>query len=167
MSLQGMLLQRPAANGTFSETSRQKEENMMEMNRWWAPGADKNAIPQGDPKEDRLSNVSRNPQTFKEYKLTQSPVLVIPVLKEKRYYWFCNAKVLEPHTICYLVSYIFRKQEGATRLISHIRKHILQSKLRPQVEQKVVDVGLILCPLSLTISAVESQCLQRWFSTRF
>lgn len=43
----------------------------MEMNRWRAPGADENAISQGDPKEDRLSHLSRNPQTFKEYKLTQ------------------------------------------------------------------------------------------------
>lgn len=54
------------------------------------------------------------------------------------------------------MSYIFRKHEGTTRLISHIRKRILQPKLRPQVEQKVVDLGLILCPASLTIAAVES-----------
>lgn len=66
---------------------------MMEINRWQARGADKNVISQRDPKEDRLSNLSRNLQTFKEYKLTQSPVPVIPVLKEKRNCWFCNAEV--------------------------------------------------------------------------
>lgn len=108
ISFQEIILQRPADNGTFSETLKHKEENTMEMNRTWAAGADENTKSQGDPKEDRQSNLSRNSQTLKEQKLTQGPVAVILVLKEKL--MVCNTDVLGTHIIHKLISYIFRKQ---------------------------------------------------------
>lgn len=129
----------------FRNNLRQKEENTMEVNRWWAPGADENAISQGYPEEDRLSNLSRNPKTLKKCKLTQRPVPVILVLEEERNLWFCNAEVLGQHITHNLISHVFGKHESATRLISYIRKSILPPKLRAQVGQKVVGLELILC----------------------
>lgn len=68
---------------------------MMEMNMLQAPGTAENALAQEDLKEDRQSNLSRNPQTFKEYKLTQSP-LPDTLFLRKRHCWLCHAVGLEP-----------------------------------------------------------------------